>query len=124
MAQIDLLVIPSAAEPFGRILCEAAEAGVPVLLADSGGLGELSHRFGVGVRFNPGDVVDFIRRLHDVRRDYHRTRVEFLSGAQRLLTALDMDTYLSVMENLIRRAAAGECTSQRWLGRSQEALST
>ena len=36
-AATHLLAIPSFAEPFGRIFCEAAEAQVPVILADAGG---------------------------------------------------------------------------------------
>lgn len=37
MAALDLLVHPARHEPFGRIICEAMAAGVPVVAADTGG---------------------------------------------------------------------------------------
>jgi glycosyltransferase involved in cell wall biosynthesis len=120
LAALDLLVIPSVAEPFGRILCEAAEAQIPVLLADSGGLGELSHRFRVGLRFSARNVDQFIEQLRFAERAYDRLRSDFRASAERLLNALDFSEYIDVMAALIRRAAAGGPVSVTWRGRECE----
>jgi glycosyltransferase involved in cell wall biosynthesis len=117
LAELDLLLIPSRAEPFGRILCEAAEAGVPVLLADSGGLGELSHRFAIGERHLAGDAADLARQLLAIRKDYAAVAARFQAGAQRLLQALDYEGYLEVVSSTIRAVAAGQAVAVRWYGR-------
>ncbi len=118
LAALDLLAIPSVvAEGFGRILCEAAEAQVPVLLADSGGLSELSKRFDVGVRFETKQVNDFVRQLLFIADHYDEVRKSFLAGTERLLGALDMREYTDVMSQLITRAATGRAVSMEWLGK-------
>lgn len=116
LAELDLLLIPSQGEAFGRILCEAAEAGVPVLLADSGGLGELSHRFGIGERHAPGDAADLARQLMAIREDYAAVAARFESGAPRLLGALDEQAYLDVVAAMIRSVANREPVARRWYG--------
>ncbi|MFZ1538482.1 MAG: glycosyltransferase family 4 protein [Chromatiaceae bacterium] len=116
LAELDLLLIPSREEPFGRILCEAAEAGVPVLLADAGGLGELSHRFGIGERHAPGDAADLARQLMAIREDYAAVAARFESGATRLLGALDEQVYLDVVAAMIRSVANREPVARRWYG--------
>jgi len=115
-AQLHLLVIPSVAEPFGRIFCETAEAQTPALLADAGGLGELSRRFDAGVRFTPGDVKDFVGQLRRISTNYETTRRDFELASERMLNALDFTTYLSVMKDLLARAATGNPVSVKWLG--------
>lgn len=119
LAELDLLLIPSRAEPFGRILCEAAEAGVPVLLADSGGLGELSHRFEIGERHAPGDAADLARQLMAIREDYAAVAARFVSGATCLLGALDEEAYLEVIASMIRSVADRQPVAQRWYGRNR-----
>lgn len=117
LAALDLLAIPSVAEPFGRILCEAAEAQVPVLLTDSGGLGELSRRFDVGVRFEAKQVDGFLRQLLVIADNYDEVRRCFLASAERLLGALDLHEYTGVMSQLITQAATGRAVSLEWLGK-------
>ncbi len=115
-AQIELLVIPSRGEAFGRVLCEAAEAQVPVLVADSDGLGELARHFELGVRFAPNDLNEFVKRLRAIDENYETVRNHFTVGAGRMLQALDLSTYLGVMKELVMRAAEGRQVSLRWLG--------
>jgi glycosyltransferase involved in cell wall biosynthesis len=122
LAELDLLLIPSQGEAFGRILCEAAEAGVPVLLADSGGLGELSHRFAIGERHLAGDAADLARQLLAIRKDYAAVAARFQAGAQRLLSALDYDAYIDVVSSLIRAAAEGRMVSTQWYGRPDRSI--
>jgi len=119
LAELDLLLIPSQGEAFGRILCEAAEASVPVLLADSGGLGELSHRFEIGERHAPGDAADLARQMIAIRANYGRVVERFNVGSQHLLGALDYDAYLAVIASAIRSVADWNRRSLRWYGRTE-----
>ena len=51
----DAVVVPSLYEPFGLIALEAAAAGAPLAVADTGGLGELVDPGVTGARFTAGD---------------------------------------------------------------------
>ena len=115
-AGMDLLVVPSQAEPFGRVFCEAAEARVPVLLADSGGLGELSRRYDAGMRFTPGDEQGFCDQLQVIADSYGSVWAAFAVAGARMLRALDFKAYLGVVNDLISCAASGRHISQDWLG--------
>ncbi len=48
-----LCLVPSRAEPFGMVILEAMQAGVPVLFAQNAGAGEVIKS---GVRINPEDI--------------------------------------------------------------------
>lgn len=50
---IDALVVPSLNEPFGRVIIEAAQAGVPAIAADSGGIPEIVDHGVTGILFPP-----------------------------------------------------------------------
>ncbi len=75
MALHDALVIPSRtgwsgrAEGLPRVLFEAWACGLPVLAADTGGLGESVRRHGGGVLFPPEDVEGLVRAVEAFRGD-------------------------------------------------------
>ncbi|MEB3287682.1 MAG: glycosyltransferase family 4 protein [Vampirovibrionales bacterium] len=54
--QIDLLVLPSKNEPFGRVIIEAMAYGVPVIGADSGGIPEIITHQDTGWLYPVGDI--------------------------------------------------------------------
>jgi hypothetical protein len=87
-----------------------------VLLADSGGLGELARRFEAGVLFEAGNVTEFVQRLEGIAANYDAVHAEFAAAGARLLRALDLPSYFNVMETLIRRAVAGTPFALQWLG--------
>ncbi len=120
LAELDVLAIPSIAEPFGRILCESAEAEVPVVVANSGGLGELSRRFDVGVRFEGGNSQDLARQLQSIRSDYLSVSDAFKTAARRLLNSLNLPDYVKTMDNLLVGAEKGKPVSLEWLGNEIE----
>ena len=55
-AAADVAVVPSIYEPFGMVALEAAAAGTPLVVADTGGLREFVEHGITGLRFQPGDV--------------------------------------------------------------------
>ena len=121
LAELDLMVIPSVAEPFGRIYCEAAEARLPVLVSDGGGLGELAKYFRAGLLFSSGNAADFLAKLTDLRANYETRRKEFDVAAGNMLAALDLTEYVKVMEKLLTQAAKRQPTALIWRGKAGSA---
>lgn len=119
LARIHLMVIPSRAEPFGRILCEAAEFGVPVLLSDSGGLGELSHYFDIGVRHAPEDSENITRRILEIKKNYATVLTEFQRQAPLMLSRLDYKEYVRTLHDVVCKSVEGNVSLQ-WLGTNSE----
>ena len=62
----DVAVFPSLYEPFGIVALEAMAAGTPVVVNDTGGLGEVVRHGENGLKASPGDIgslADNILRL-------------------------------------------------------------
>ena len=116
LARLDLLLMPYQGDTFGRTLSEAAEAQVPVLLADSGGPAELARRFGLGVLFNLNDIDEFMQRLHEIINHYDEVKSDFVAGAQHLLNGLEPMAWTRVLESIIERAATGKNVALDWYG--------
>ncbi|HEY9744763.1 MAG TPA: glycosyltransferase family 4 protein [Oculatellaceae cyanobacterium] len=53
---IDLLVVPSRNEPFGRVVIEAMANGIPCIATHSGGIPEIIDQGMTGLLYPPGDV--------------------------------------------------------------------
>ncbi|RFC44153.1 MAG: glycogen(starch) synthase [Verrucomicrobia bacterium] len=65
MRASDMVVLPSAEEPFGLVLPEAMSRGLPVVAAAAGGPLEIVTP-GSGVLFRPGDAADLASRLREL----------------------------------------------------------
>jgi glycosyltransferase involved in cell wall biosynthesis len=63
---MDLLVVPSRNEPFGRVVIEAMAQGVPCLGADSGGIPEIIDNGETGMLYPPGDVHTLIGLIEEL----------------------------------------------------------
>ena len=66
LSESDLLVHLCPVEPFGIAMLEAFAAGVPTLVADTGGAASLAQEGRSGFHFQAGNVTDLIRRLREV----------------------------------------------------------
>ncbi len=69
MGASDCYVVPSIYEPFGMVALEAAAAGAPVAVADTGGLAEIVEHGVTGVKFAPGDPAALAEAVGDVLAD-------------------------------------------------------
>ena len=119
LSRLDLLVIPSLAEPLGRVLFDAAEFAVPVVLSEAGGLGEISSRFDVGVSFESGNAEALANTLLAVLKNYDQTAHEFRLNSQNMLKRLCLTSYLSSVDRILQATARRLNSSEIWLGDKQ-----
>nr|WP_221377961.1 glycosyltransferase family 4 protein [Actinoplanes polyasparticus] len=74
MGASDCYVVPSIYEPFGMVALEAAAAGTPVAVADTGGLAEIVDHGVTGVKFPPGDPAALAAAVGSVLADREHAR--------------------------------------------------
>ncbi|WP_250033502.1 glycosyltransferase family 4 protein [Paractinoplanes maris] len=74
MGASDCYVVPSIYEPFGMVALEAAAAGTPVAVADTGGLAEIVEDGVTGVKFPPGDPSALAEAVGSVLADREHAR--------------------------------------------------
>ena len=68
-AAADCALVPSIYEPFGMVALEAAAAGTPLVVADTGGLREFVRHGTTGLRFASGDVAGLADAVTLLLRD-------------------------------------------------------
>lgn len=102
IAELDMLVLPSENEPFGRILIEAMALGVPVIASRSGAVPEIILDNETGVLFPVGDdraLADAILRLY---HDPLLLRRIAKDGWKRVYDFFSADVYGQNVENIYR----------------------
>ena len=113
---LDILLVPSLREPFGRVFCEGAEAGLPLVVSDGGGLGELSRRFDVGLRFATGDPYDLLEKIKEAVINYEMLKKQAERKGQEFLRRLDYSVYLKMIESILISSSKEQSLSVCWLG--------
>ncbi|HEV2087044.1 MAG TPA: glycosyltransferase family 4 protein [Cryptosporangiaceae bacterium] len=83
-AAADCAVVPSIYEPFGMVALEAAAAGTPTVVADTGGLREIVEHGITGLRFTPGDPAGLADAVTAVLADEVSAR-RLVRGARAVL---------------------------------------
>lgn len=68
-ARADVVVVPSRYEPFGLIALEAAAAGAPLVVSDTGGLADIADDGAAALVVTPGDVAALAAAISDVVDD-------------------------------------------------------
>lgn len=68
LAALDILVVPSQAEPFGRVIIEAFACGTPVIASNSGATSELISDK-CGILFSPGSVGELASAIIRLLKD-------------------------------------------------------
>jgi len=99
LARLHLLLIPSVAEPFGRVVQEAADAGLPVIASDSGGLGEICRRYNYGTIFHYPDAVKLAELIVHAIEHYDQVVAESLANRERFLAEF---SYQKIMSEIVQ----------------------
>jgi glycosyltransferase involved in cell wall biosynthesis len=117
LTNMNMMVIPSIQEPFGRIFCESAEAKLPCIVANSGGLGELAQRFNLGVQFEGRNAIDLSKKIEHSFENYEQLKEQFQNKAHSILLKLDKTEYIKNIETILDNAIANKATNIKWYGR-------
>jgi glycosyltransferase involved in cell wall biosynthesis len=99
LAGFDVLVVPSRAEPFGRVAAEAQRAGVPVVAAGAAGLLDIVTDGVSGLTFPPGDVEALASGVERLLKD-DALRNTVVDGGRQSAERFDADCHASEMAAL------------------------
>jgi glycosyltransferase involved in cell wall biosynthesis len=103
LGQLDVLVLPSAQEPFGTVVAEAMAAGTPVVATRVDGLPELVQDGVTGRLVDPGDTAALAVAVLDVLEH----RAEMGRAARAAAERFGADAYADRVEDLLLRALPG-----------------
>ena len=119
LSNIDGLLIPSIAEPLGRVLFDAAEFGVPVVISNAGGLGELGQRFHIGVRFESENEEALASAMIDLAENFIDHGQEFAQSSVQMMERLSMKSYLDAVTRILVDGSQRLPSAITWLGDDQ-----
>lgn len=112
LAAVDVLVVPSRLEPWGRVAAEAQLAGVPVVVAAAGGLVEIVTDEVDGLHYAPGDV-DALRRQVERLLTDAALRERLVSAGRRRLAAYSRGTHAHAVAAVFHAAVSGTTPARR-----------
>jgi len=103
---LDVLLLPSREEPFGRALIEAMAMEVPVLATDVGGTVDIVEPGRQGYLLAPGDPQAWARAVRDVVESPDRGAAMGRAGRERVLRAFTPEHHAEAVLGLYRRVTA------------------
>jgi len=107
MADLDILVVSSAAEPFGLVSLEAMAHGVPVVATTGGGSPELVRHGREGYLVTPGDPAALAASLDRLLQDPELRTAMGRRGRYRVRSRFTLPDMLDATEDLYRGLLAG-----------------
>ena len=97
---IDLVVVPSRAEPFGRVLIEGMAMGKPVVATRVGGPLEIIEDGESGVLVEPGDPESLSRAIENLLADPERRERIAVCGRKRVEARFPDRHYVDAIERM------------------------
>ena len=107
MADADLLVVPSDAEPFGRVALEAMALGAPVVGKGSGGLPEVVEDGITGLLTGGDSAEELARLIGDLLGDPARRLAMGEAGRRRVRDRFGMAAHVAAICSIYRRLLSG-----------------
>jgi glycosyltransferase involved in cell wall biosynthesis len=96
--ELDVLAVPSANEPFGRVIIEAMANGIPCIAADAGGAPELIEHGQTGLLYPPGKPILLAQALQTLYKTPELGE-KIRENAGRMLTErFTMETQIRMLE--------------------------
>jgi glycosyltransferase involved in cell wall biosynthesis len=103
---LDILLLPSEEEPFGRALIEAMAMGVPVLATNVGGPPEIVEEGREGHLLSPREPAAWARAVRSIAESPDRGREMGLAGRRRVERDFSADRHVTAMLAVYRGAIA------------------
>jgi glycosyltransferase involved in cell wall biosynthesis len=100
MAGLDVLVVPSHAEPFGLVTVEAMASGTPVVATRTGGSPEIVEHEKTGLLVPPRDPAAIARAVLTLLRSPDRARALGETGRRRATDAFSIELHALAMREL------------------------
>lgn len=97
---LDVLMHPAASEPFGRALCEAMAAGIPVVAANSAGPSCIVPNGQAGYLVPPGDAEIFARQTLRLLNNPENAHAMGVAARQHVVTNFDIARTAAEMQAL------------------------
>jgi len=116
VSALDVLLLPSWEEPFGRALIEAMAMGVPVVATNLGGPPEIIEDGREGYLVAPREPGAWARAIGRIAEEPERGRQMGDAGRQRVREAFSVEHHVAAMLNVYERAlssAAGRRLAKR-----------
>jgi len=99
--QANLIMIPSLAEPFGRVAIEAGAYGKPVLCSNRGGLPEIIVNGKTGLVFNPDKPNDLAHQLDFFLKLSKQDQLKMgQAGRERVLKVFNVETMVNKIKKI------------------------
>jgi glycosyltransferase involved in cell wall biosynthesis len=114
---LDVLLLPSSEEPFGRALIEAMAMGVPVLATDVGGPPEIIEDGREGYLLSPHEPIAWVRAVCRIAESADRGLEMGRAGRRRVEQEFTVGRHVAAMLGVYERATALNGPSARKRGR-------
>jgi glycosyltransferase involved in cell wall biosynthesis len=101
---IDIMVLTSEKEPFGRVVIEAMSYGCPVIASRVGGVKEIIKNNETGYLVNKNDISAFAEKIIALAKDYDLRYQMGELARESVSEKFSLDSYVSNMCNLINQA--------------------
>ncbi|MBK7976727.1 MAG: glycosyltransferase family 4 protein [Deltaproteobacteria bacterium] len=112
MAALDVVVVPSHREPFGRVVLEAMAAAKPVVAYGVGGIPEIVRPGVTGVLCEPGDPYDLACEVIGLLGDPARAASWGAAGRARVKERFGLDRHVSDLDIIYRGILGSALTSR------------
>jgi glycosyltransferase involved in cell wall biosynthesis len=107
MKSLDVLVLPSHNEPFGRALIEAMAAAKPVVAFHGGGVSEIVDHGVNGLLVPPGDVAGLAGAIQELIADRTLARSMGKAGRAKVEASFSVARHLAAVEEVYRLVLKG-----------------
>ena len=111
MAMLDILVLASENEPFGRVLIEGMAASRPVVATEGGGVGEIVVDGDTGLLVPVGDSERIAAAVERLLAEPETARIMGEKGRQRAAALFSIEAHVEQVEELYQEVLAGGATN-------------
>ncbi len=100
IASLDIFVLASLTEPFGKVVVEAMAMKKPVVATRVGGVPEIIEHGKSGILIPPGDVMALADAIIKIAKDKDRARRVGVEGRRTVIKKFNLDAFLQRFERV------------------------